>query len=412
MRVLAIVLLFLLAPTAARAQQPSDLERAKDSFKAGATAYAAGEYLAAIQAFESAYALTPLPAIAFSLAQAERRQYFASHERVHLDRAITLFRRYVEQVQSGGRRADALDALSQLEPLATGKSAEGAAEVEAARPTRLLLTCDAPGAELSLDGGPKVPSPFIREAPPGPHKVAVSAPGFFPAEREVTAVAGELIPVSVTLRERPSLLSVTAPGEAELYIDGTLAGRGGEAVHLELASGVHRMVVAQKGHRLSVQSLELERGQSRSVRVDLQPTPQRRASNRLLVGGAVSLAAGAVLGGLSLHFENGAKDFLKKRTSGNVTAGELHEYEENVVARNRCRTAAAVALGTSAGLFATALILRELDNPEGQELYRAPRPSEDSRPAAPEGSAYLRLRFAPLVTAEGLAAGGVVGSRF
>ena len=71
------VLAFLLAPSVARAD---DLADAKNYFKAGASAYAAGDYLAAIQALDAAYRLTPLPAIAFSLAQAERRQYFASRE--------------------------------------------------------------------------------------------------------------------------------------------------------------------------------------------------------------------------------------------------------------------------------------------------------------------------------------------
>jgi hypothetical protein len=398
-----LLLLLALAPAVARAQQPSDLERAKESFKAGATAYAAGEYLAAIQAFDAAYALTPLPPIAFSLAQAERRQYFASHERGHLERAISLFRRYVEQVQTGGRRADALDALSQLEPLATARSSESAAEVQAARPTRLMLTCDAPGAELSLDAGPPSPSPFIREVPAGAHQVTVRAPGFFPAEREVVAVAGELIPVSITLREQPSVLSVTAPAGAELYVDGTFAGRGGEPARLELASGPHRMVVSRKGHRVSSQALELERGEARTVNVVLEPTAQRRASNRLFIAGGITLAAGAVLGGLTLSHESSAKDFLKKRALGNVTAHELHDYEEDLTARNRYRTATVIALGASVGLVTTALFLRELDNPEAQEFYRPPQGSK------PERATSLRLRYAPLVV-DGL--GAVVAGQF
>src|SRR5882762_3849684 len=107
-----------LLPASAWAEPASDLERAKESFKAGATAYAAGDYLAAIQALDAAYQLTPLPAIAFSLGQAERRQYFVDHAPEHLSRAVSLFRRYIELAPGGSRRADALDALSQLEPLA------------------------------------------------------------------------------------------------------------------------------------------------------------------------------------------------------------------------------------------------------------------------------------------------------
>src|SRR6476469_3016727 len=88
-------LLALSAPCLA--QQPPDIERAKASFKAGANAYAAGDYLAAIQALEAAYEISPLPAIAFSLAQAERKQYFVNEERAHLERAIALFRRYLQE---------------------------------------------------------------------------------------------------------------------------------------------------------------------------------------------------------------------------------------------------------------------------------------------------------------------------
>ena len=62
------------------ANAADDATRAKEAFKTGAAAYAAGEYVAAIRALETAYELMPLPAIAFSLAQAERKQYFVSHE--------------------------------------------------------------------------------------------------------------------------------------------------------------------------------------------------------------------------------------------------------------------------------------------------------------------------------------------
>jgi hypothetical protein len=182
-----IVASFLCFSGTASAQADA-VERAKTSFKAGATAYAAGEYLAAIQALDAAYALTPIPAIAFSLAQAERRQYFVAHERAHLDRAVMLFRRYVDQVPSGGRRADALDALSQLEPLAATLPSSGTpaapAESNDVRRTRLMITSEAPGASISIDGGPPAPSPLIREVSPGKHQVEVTAEGFYPDRRE------------------------------------------------------------------------------------------------------------------------------------------------------------------------------------------------------------------------------------
>src|SRR5262245_36246218 len=80
------------------AARADDVAAAKDLFKAGAAAYGAGDYRAAIQALEGAYRLTPLPAIAFSLAQAERREFFVSREPSHLARAVELFRLYLTQV--------------------------------------------------------------------------------------------------------------------------------------------------------------------------------------------------------------------------------------------------------------------------------------------------------------------------
>src|SRR6187399_1040248 len=106
-RSFAVVLVLASLAAPARADTMSD---AKNFFKAGAAAYTAGDYLAAIQALDAAYRLTPLPGVAFSLAQAERRQYFVSREPAHLVRAIELYRVYLKQVASGGRRADATDA--------------------------------------------------------------------------------------------------------------------------------------------------------------------------------------------------------------------------------------------------------------------------------------------------------------
>ena len=395
-RVLCGLLLALL-PARALAQTAGEVERAKASFKAGATAYAAGEYLAAIQALDAAYALTPVAAIAFSLAQAERRQYFASHERVYLDRAITLFRRYVDQVPSGGRRADALEALSQLEPLAAtsaGVPTRSAPDGDTSR-TRLMITSDAPGALLSLDGGTPAASPLIREVEPGQHKVDVSADGFFGEQRQVTAIKGELIPEAVSLRERPSLLTLSIPSGAEVFVDGTFATRGGERVSLELPSGSHRVAIAESGHRVLVRTLELERGKSQDLRVTLETTRQRKAAVVLLITGAAALGTGAVFGALAVRAEDRAQDFLTRQAQGNVTSGDLSSYESNVTDRGRYRAATGISLAASAGLFITAFFLYELDRPSAEQTSRlAKSPIRVAPVALPSGGgAVLHAAF-------------------
>src|SRR5688500_17158460 len=156
--------------------------QAKASFKAGAAAYELGDYLAAIQALEAAYRLTPLPAIAFSLAQAERRQYLIGRDAAHLSRAIALYRGYLRDVGSGGRRTDALEALGQLEPMAATTGVivppalgTGGPPTASVPQTRLMISCDAPGAQISLDGARTAPAPLIAQVAPGTHGVEVGA---------------------------------------------------------------------------------------------------------------------------------------------------------------------------------------------------------------------------------------------
>jgi len=410
---IALVSSALSLPLCALAADPqSDLERAKESFKAGATAYAAGDYLAAIQALDAAYQLTPLPAIAFSLAQAHRRQYFVDHAREHLERSIELFRQYVELSPTGSRRADALDALSQLEPLAAAQlktpAASGSA-ADAARRTRVLVTSDAPGAQLTLDDAAAVPSPLIREVEPGKHRVRVEAPGFFPLERELVAVPGELTLTPVKLRERPSTLGIWTSPDADIYIDGAYLSPGGEGVMVHLSSGKHRLAVGQKGHLVALREVTLLRGKAQNIRVTLEQTPQRITSQVLFIAGGASLGASLVFSSLAIRAEGSAEDFLGDLKHRNVSLPELTSYRTAINDRDRYRLATGVSLAAAAGFFITGLFLHELDQPDPQSLYRtAPRPGTEV-PAAP-AAATAHLRVAPVFSGNGF--GAMLGGTF
>lgn len=366
--------LILLAAPLARAAEGEDLSRSKAYFKAGAAAYAAGDYHAAIQALDAAYRLTPLPAIAFSLAQAERRQYFVSHERAHLERAIELYKGYLAQVPTGGRRADATDALAQLEPLALATASTGAtaapADTGEAAKTRLLVTSEAPHATVALDGAPPVASPLITEVTPGQHTVKVEAHGYFPVERGVVAVSGALVPIEVPLRIRPASVTVAAPPEADLYIDGMLAGKVQKMGRFELAGGTHSFTVAKKGYRLATVRVELEPGETRVVRAELVRTTQRTAAYVMFAGSAVSLASTILFGAMAAGQQAKASDIHDRQQSGNVTSGDLDEYDEALDRRGQFRTAAIVSGIVSAGTFVTGVFLHEFDHPDVHEVPR------------------------------------------
>lgn len=371
------------------AQNSGDWERAKASFTAGAKAYAAGDYSAAIQALDAAYALTPLPAIAFSLAQAERKQYGATHEREHLQRAVTLFQRYLEQEPNGARRSDAQLALTELEPQLGTKSAPSEPVKPQPRPTRLMIVSDTPDARISLDGAPALPSPLIREVPPGRHRAHVTASGYLAAEREVTAVSGELLMTEVRLAEKPTLLYVWAPAGAEIHIDGAYVGEGGPLFKAALASGSHQLVVAQDGKQLVRRDFELSHGRSHTEYVTLEPTQQRKYSELLFIASGAALTSGLLLSALAVRSQNRAEDFLSEQKYENVSPSQLIAYNASIIERDRYHTAAAVGFASSLGFCITALFLRELDRPS----LRAATPTERRPREAAKTSP--RLAFTP-----------------
>lgn len=373
-------------PESAAASQPdpsdgarSLQDRAKESFKAGAAAYAAGEYLAAIQALDAAYALTPLPAIGFSIAQAERRQYFVDRLPEHLARSVSLFRRYLVEVPNGGRRSDAIDALAQLEPL-SARAASAAGPAPSAAPdqrARVMVMCEVPAARISVDGGEAGSSPLIREVTPGRHQIEVRAAGYRETLRSVVAVAGELVPISVVLPELPGRLRLSVPLDSEVYVDGAFVSEGGSQLVLELSSGKHRVSVAAKGYRVATRSLSLSRGETDDARFELSPTGQRLASHVLLVSGAAAIGGGIALSLLALNAESGAKDFLKRKDHQNVTPAQLVRYDADIATRNRFRWIAGGVFTASLGLLITGLFLHELDTPGAEDIYRSvPLPEE------------------------------------
>jgi len=368
---------FLARPAAA--QDADDLQRAKASFKAGANAYAAGDYLAAIQGLETAYALTPLPAIAFSLAQAERKQYGLKKEREHLQRAVELYRRYLEQEPEGARKNDALLALAELQPQLGRTAPSEAAPKPQARPTRLMIVSDTPGARIALDGGPLSSSPLIREVLPGKHRARVEAPGYYQAEREVVALSGELILSELRLAERPSSLYVWAPPNAAIYVDGVYVAEGGALATVPLAAGAHQLVVAQKGRRVVRRDVRMKRGENQTEYVTLEPTTQRRLSEYLFMGGGLALGAGVVLSAFAVRAENSAENFLALQKQHRIVGpSQLTAYNAKLVERTRFRTGAAIGIAGSLGFFITGLFLHELDQPTLAGATRPRHPSDNA----------------------------------
>jgi hypothetical protein len=230
-----------------------------------------------------------------------------------------------------------------------------------------MVRCQSPGASVSLDSGTPVKAPLIAETTAGAHHVRVEAPGFFPAEEDVTAVAGELVPIEVVLREQPALLVIKERDGADVYVDGAPANLTAPGDSVSLRAGTHSLVFTKKGYRAHSVFLTLERGETRETTPRLQWTKQRVAAVSLLITGGASLVAGAVFTGLAVAQEGKASDIEQKRVDGPITPTEREDYADAVETRDRMRALAIGSFAIGASVLVTGFFLYQFDDPNPRE---------------------------------------------
>ncbi len=373
-------------PTPAHAEETSaQIEQAKSLFNMGAQLYTAHKYTAAIQNFEEAYRLTPRPALLFSIAQAERRQFYETQQTEVLHSAIGHYRTYLAQADQGGRRAEAGQALTELELVAAQKTptaSKTAPPPAPRRPTLSVMATQVRGARVVVDGKPAEDGIFSEEVSPGKHTIKVSADGYLDEEREVN-IQSAPIALDVTLRERMASLRFVALAGSQVSLDGRLIGITPLPTAIEVPAGPHIVSVAHSGHALYASEIELDRGESRTIEAQLPRTTQRKVAHGLFIGAGASLIAGGVFSGLALHSQSRANDILDARDQRTISADELRDYKSARDARDlRWRPLAIGSFAAAGGLGLVGALLYVFDQPAA----RASGPRERSRPAAPPAS--------------------------
>jgi len=340
-------------PPALSALDPATRSRAERFFRAGNEAYRSGQYAVAARAFEEAYALAPVPAIAFTLAQAQRRQYFVDHRRDRAERALALYRIYLAAVPAGGRRAHAVTHIAALEVALARDDAAAAPPPAIPSSTQIMVISATPGASARIDGGAPAPVPAAFEVAPGPHEVSLAAPGHVPRRGRWLAVEARLVVAQVDLEPAPGRLVVASPRDAAVFVD----GRKIEGDRIELAPGPHDVAVARAGYRLYRRSVVVAAGREARVPVELELTTRRRVSFHLFESAGGLLAASLVTTGLALSAEDQARALDAASRERNLTPGELAAFDAALHRRDRWRTgslvlgAAAVAAAVAGGLL-------------------------------------------------------------
>lgn len=351
-RIIALSLAVTVAAPASAQQSGAtaiDVDAAKKLFEAGAQAYSSGQFTAAIQAFEQALKVVPKPAILFSLAQAERRQYFLDKNPATLRASIKNFRTYIEQVPEGGRRVDAAQALSELELLDSRLADTTQVKPAAKEPARLMIMSRTPGATASIDGAEAKAVPLGVVVTPGKHKVRVAAKGHFPEDREPVAIENTIVPVDVNLRAMPATLVLDAPAGADVSIDGHYVGTTGETPELQVPAGVRYVTLAKTGREPLALELDLARGERRVVPAPLRVTRQRYLAFGVLGVAVVSAVTAGVTGVIALGHEKDAKAIDQRRRDETITPADVAVYDRQVALRDRFVGYTAIAGGVAVG---------------------------------------------------------------
>lgn len=420
-----------LAAGPARADEARPAAEAKSTaeryFRAGAKAYAAQSFAAAAANFDEAYRALPLPEIAFSAAQAYRRLYRVDPRPAHVQRAVELYRVYLDKVKTGGRVGDAADSLGEMERELDKLKARGARiETAAVERTRLGInvslgpspgvslggqapeagaalreigdaTGDAlPGVKVAIDGKPVEPFALVDVAP-GEHAIAVAADGYFPIEKRQRALEGATALVEVELRPRPAKVAIRTEPGARIAVD----GRAMPSARLELAPGKHLIAITHRGREPFAREVTVGRGEALVLTASLAKTGRRRAVPWVLAGaGGLGLIA-ALSVTAALVEDNRAQDLRAKIRAGDQPASAGDAYDGAIRRRDAATTTAWVFGVGALAVGATAAALYFIETPA--EVAPAEPVAPIRRSGVAEDRAR-RIRFAPVASSTG---GGV-----
>lgn len=348
----ALVLLALLCASRGAAAQPADgpdLVRARKLHATAQRFYEQGDYAAALDAFEQAYAAAPRANGLFSRAQAHKKLFFASGDRAHRAKAIELYRAFLAAAPKSERTKEATAAIEALGPADASPAEQVAPTPLAVSKPKTTLAIDslADGARVSVDGGPGVRAPASVEVTPGRHVVRVTAPGYEPREVTVLALPNQATPETVQLVERNGTIELVAPDmDLFVHIDGVPMG---SARSFSVKPGSHYFSITGTGIQSGGTPVRVARGRLTKVSFEPAATPQRYAAITLLAAGGAAILAGGVTLGLALDRDARAARIDDARSNGSITQGRFDDYRALHAERDAFRTAGiatAVAGGT------------------------------------------------------------------
>jgi len=377
------------------AGEPSatDLAKARAIFDAGGRAYDSGNYTAALQAFEQAYAIAGRDNIVFSIAQAHRQAFVMTQEPEHLAKAITAYKQFIASGKAGARKGEAVKALGELQAIQATRAPMAVQTTQpqpAQEKTHLAVDSPTPGVMISIDGSEPAPPQVDRDVAVGPHQVKLTAPGYVDKDVTVRIDAGEYKPVTFELEEKPAKLGMATSDGAEISVDGRFVGKAPLSRPVDIPPGKRFVSVTLPGHQSKGEVVALEHGEEKKLAFHLPTTAQRDASYVVFGFAAAGAVATAVLGGIAIVEQNNAQNISNMSS---ISRSQQSDYADDIVMRNHLRTsAAAVGAGTAAtALLGVALFVFDRPGPIETPPDMSPTAPKDNHPKPAQPKMEMRL---------------------
>jgi serine/threonine protein kinase len=150
----------------------------------------------------------------------------------------------------------------------------------------LLVRTEPPGANVSIDGEDRGPTPLsLSEIPSGFYQIEISVPGFTTEQRTIeispeetiAAISIELDPSSdsdAVLVAHGAVFVDSRPTGASVFLDGESVGVTPLIVQ-EVIVGIHEVRIIGDGYRSWLSTIQVEEGQRSRVTASLEPAGRR-----------------------------------------------------------------------------------------------------------------------------------------
>jgi tetratricopeptide (TPR) repeat protein len=285
------------APAGAPAAAPGDaaLKVAQAAFDEGQVAFLSGDFDKAADNFKKAYDARPFPQFLYNIAASYHRKGKAKADADAYDKAVTYYKRYLDEDKKAQDRDKVEKAIVVLEaeakrlravpppPAGTKPTEAPSKEVEqlgdAGIRGLMVIESSPQGATIYMDGKEKGPfgtTPWSGTVS-GEHNITVEKRGYKVGEKRIAADPSKLTVLSFVIAEEDYLgwmeIKSNVPG-ADIYLDDKSVGAIGKTPYSgNFKPGKHTVWVTADGYDEFKQDIEVIAGEAAEVTAALKGAP-------------------------------------------------------------------------------------------------------------------------------------------